>query len=56
MANEIPYKAPRNYLGLLTKPGTTETLDSIIDTMSASKYKTLLTVHAPIYLKTQREF
>ncbi|MFS7995727.1 hypothetical protein Hanom_Chr12g01121341 [Helianthus anomalus] len=53
---EIPYKAPHNYLGLLTKPSTIDIYDSIIDTMSASKYKTLLTADAPIYLKTQREF
>ncbi|MFS7972202.1 hypothetical protein Hanom_Chr09g00841921 [Helianthus anomalus] len=53
---EIPYKAPHNYLGLLTKPGTIDTYDSIIDIMSSSKYKTLLIADAPIYLKTQREF
>ncbi|MFS7912089.1 hypothetical protein Hanom_Chr02g00125771 [Helianthus anomalus] len=53
---EIPYKAPPNYLGLLRKLSTLDTYDSIIDTMSSSKYKTLLTADAPIYLKTQREF
>ncbi|KAJ0927107.1 hypothetical protein HanRHA438_Chr04g0178911 [Helianthus annuus] len=53
---EIPYKSPHNYLGLLTKPTTNHTFDSIIDTLSASKYKTLLVVDAPIYQQTQREF
>ncbi|KAJ0947775.1 hypothetical protein HanRHA438_Chr01g0019811 [Helianthus annuus] len=53
---EIRYKAPHNYLGILTKPTTDNTFDTIIDTLSASKYKTLLTADAPIYLQTQREF
>ncbi|MFS7962350.1 hypothetical protein Hanom_Chr08g00725631 [Helianthus anomalus] len=56
MATKIPFKAPHNYLGLLTKATHTETFDSIIDTMSSSKYKTFLTSDAPIYMKTQREF
>ncbi|XP_021985441.1 proteoglycan 4-like [Helianthus annuus] len=55
-AIEIPYKAPHNYLGLLTKPSNTETFNSVIDALSSSKYKTLLTSNAPIYLATQREF
>ncbi|KAJ0845823.1 hypothetical protein HanRHA438_Chr15g0717991 [Helianthus annuus] len=54
--SEIPFKAPHNYLGILTKPSTDDTFNSIIDTLSASKYKTLLTADAPIYLQTQREF
>ncbi|MFS7969652.1 hypothetical protein Hanom_Chr09g00811691 [Helianthus anomalus] len=56
MATEIPFKDPHNYLGLLTKPTHTGTFNTIIDAMSSSKYKTLLTVDAPIFLKTQREF
>ena len=47
---EIRYKSPHNYLGILTKPTTDNTFDSIIDTLSASKYKTLLIADAPIYL------
>ncbi|KAJ0743857.1 hypothetical protein HanPI659440_Chr10g0380791 [Helianthus annuus] len=53
---KIPYKSPHNYLGLLTNPTTTRTFDSIIDILSVSKYKTLLTADAPIYQETQREF
>ena len=53
---EIPFKKSHNLLGLLTKPGTTDVFDSIITIMAKSKYKTLLTADAPIYLATQREF
>ena len=53
---EIRYKAPHNYVGILTKPTTDNTFDSIIDILSASKYKTLIIADAPIYLQTQREF
>ncbi|KAJ0434826.1 hypothetical protein HanIR_Chr17g0886221 [Helianthus annuus] len=53
---EIPYKSPHNYLGLLTKPTSTNTFNSIIGIISASKYKTLLIADAPIYQETQREF
>ncbi|KAJ0588364.1 hypothetical protein HanIR_Chr04g0173811 [Helianthus annuus] len=53
---KIRYKAPHNYVGILTKPTTDNTFDSIIDILSASKYKTLITADAPIYLQTQREF
>ncbi|MFS7997629.1 hypothetical protein Hanom_Chr12g01144011 [Helianthus anomalus] len=52
----LPYKTPHNYLGLLEKPSHTETFNSIIDALSSSKYKTLLTYDAPIYLDTQQEF
>ncbi|MFS7918399.1 hypothetical protein Hanom_Chr03g00200551 [Helianthus anomalus] len=53
---DLPYKAPHNYLGILTKPTTVDTFNSILDTISASKYKTLLIADAPIYQETQREF
>ncbi|MFS8016624.1 hypothetical protein Hanom_Chr15g01370751 [Helianthus anomalus] len=53
---EIPFKTSHNLLGLLTKLGTTDVFDSIINIMAKSKYKTLLTADAPIYLVTQREF
>ena len=53
---EIRYKAPHNYVGILTKPTDNHTFDSILDILSASKYKTLITADAPIYLDTQREF
>ncbi|KAJ0589067.1 hypothetical protein HanIR_Chr04g0181861 [Helianthus annuus] len=53
---EIPFKNSHSLLGLLTKPGTTDVFDSIITIMAKSKYKTLLTADAPIYLATQREF
>ncbi|MCQ7285343.1 hypothetical protein NP026_23590, partial [Salmonella enterica] len=53
---EIHYKSPHNYVGILTKPTTDNTFDSIIDILSTSKYKTLITADAPIYLQTQREF
>ncbi|MFS7995871.1 hypothetical protein Hanom_Chr12g01123151 [Helianthus anomalus] len=56
ISTEIPHKPSHNLLGLLTKPGTIDTFDSILDMLNASKYKTLLTVDAPIYLQTQREF
>ncbi|MCQ7285348.1 hypothetical protein NP026_23615, partial [Salmonella enterica] len=55
-STEIPHKPSHNLLGLLTKPGNIDTFDSILDMINASKYKTLLTVDAPIYLQTQREF
>ncbi|KAJ0575512.1 hypothetical protein HanIR_Chr05g0213591 [Helianthus annuus] len=55
-SNEIPYKSPHNYVGILTKPTSNNTFDSILDILSASKYKTLITADAPIYLQTQREF
>ncbi|MFS8033623.1 hypothetical protein Hanom_Chr17g01571751 [Helianthus anomalus] len=53
---EIRYKSPHNYVGILTKPSDNHTFDSILDILSASKYKTLITAVAPIYLDTQREF
>ncbi|KAJ0615033.1 hypothetical protein HanIR_Chr02g0069361 [Helianthus annuus] len=53
---DIPHKPSHNLLGLLTKPGNIDTFDSILDILNASKYKTLLTANAPIYLQTQREF
>ena len=53
---EIRYKAPHNYVGILIKPTDNHTFDSILDILSASKYKTLITADAPIYLDTQREF
>ncbi|MFS7967697.1 hypothetical protein Hanom_Chr09g00788781 [Helianthus anomalus] len=56
MDTKLPFKAPHNYLGLLTKPSHTETFNSVIDALSSSKYKTLLTSNAPVYLATQREF
>ena len=55
-STEIPHKPSHNLLGLLTKPGNIDTFDSILDILNASKYKTLLTADAPIYLQTQREF
>ncbi|KAJ0521604.1 hypothetical protein HanIR_Chr10g0472871 [Helianthus annuus] len=55
-STEIPHKSSHNLLGLLTKPGTTDTFDSILDMLNATKYKTLLTADALIYLTTQREF
>ncbi|MFS7952029.1 hypothetical protein Hanom_Chr07g00602141 [Helianthus anomalus] len=56
ISTKIPHKPSHNLLGLLTKPGTIDTFDSILDMLNASKYKTLLTADAPIYLQTQREF
>ena len=56
ISTEIPYKSSHNLLGLLTKPGTTDVFDTIINIMAKSKYKTLFTADAPIYLETQREF
>ncbi|KAJ0938158.1 hypothetical protein HanRHA438_Chr03g0149861 [Helianthus annuus] len=59
MAAETPkirYKAPHNYVGILTKPTDNHTFDSILDILSASKYKTLITADSPIYLDSQREF
>ncbi|KAJ0935916.1 hypothetical protein HanRHA438_Chr03g0124921 [Helianthus annuus] len=53
---EIRYKSPHNYVGILTKLTDNHTFDSILDILSASKYKTLITADAPIYLDTQREF
>ncbi|KAJ0939962.1 hypothetical protein HanRHA438_Chr02g0067251 [Helianthus annuus] len=55
-STDIPHKPSHNLLGLLTKPGNIDTFDSILDIINASKYKTLLTADAPIYLQTQREF
>ncbi|MFS7953597.1 hypothetical protein Hanom_Chr07g00620601 [Helianthus anomalus] len=55
-STELPFKKSHNLLGLLTKPGSTVVFDSIISIMAKSKYKTLLTADAPIYLATQREF
>ena len=55
-STDIPHKPSHNLLGLLTKPGHIDTFDSILDLLNASKYKTLLTADAPIYLQTQREF
>ncbi|MFS7963376.1 hypothetical protein Hanom_Chr08g00737351 [Helianthus anomalus] len=52
----IPHKVSHNLLGLLTKPGHIDTFDSILNLLNATKYKTLLTADAPIYLQTQREF
>ncbi|MFS7919219.1 hypothetical protein Hanom_Chr03g00210191 [Helianthus anomalus] len=55
-STEIPFKKSHNLPGLLTKPGSTDVFDSIITIMAKSKYKTLLTADAPIYLATQRSF
>ena len=55
-STDIPHKPSHNLLGLLTKPGNIDTFDSILNMLNVSKYKTLLTVDAPIYLQTQREF
>ncbi|MFS7948736.1 hypothetical protein Hanom_Chr06g00563391 [Helianthus anomalus] len=53
---DIVFKSSHNYLGTLEKPKDTTTFDSIIDTLSSSKYKTLLQKEATIYLGTQRQF
>ncbi|KAJ0457950.1 hypothetical protein HanIR_Chr15g0779631 [Helianthus annuus] len=52
VTTEIRYKAPHNYVGILIKPTDNHTFDSILDILSASKYKTLITADAPIYLDT----
>ncbi|KAJ0872033.1 hypothetical protein HanRHA438_Chr11g0519191 [Helianthus annuus] len=52
----LPFKTPHNYLGLLENPSHTETFNHVIDAVLSSKYKTLLTCDAPIFMETQEEF
>ncbi|MFS7919885.1 hypothetical protein Hanom_Chr03g00217871 [Helianthus anomalus] len=49
-------KHPHNYLCTLEKSSKNTDFHSIIDALSSSKYKTLLTCNAPIYQDTQRDF
>ncbi|MFS7961961.1 hypothetical protein Hanom_Chr08g00721081 [Helianthus anomalus] len=53
---EIPYKWSHNYLGIFEKLSDIRTFDSIIDTLSSTKYKTLLNCNATVNINTQREF
>ncbi|MFS7920080.1 hypothetical protein Hanom_Chr03g00220091 [Helianthus anomalus] len=49
-------KQPHNYLCTFEKTDKNIEFHSIIDTLSTSKYKTLLTRDAPIYQDTLRDF
>ncbi|MFS7931329.1 hypothetical protein Hanom_Chr04g00354681 [Helianthus anomalus] len=51
----LPFKIPHNYMCTLDKTSQNITFHSVIDSLSSSKYKTLLTCNAPIFLDTQRE-
>ncbi|MFS7986370.1 hypothetical protein Hanom_Chr11g01009521 [Helianthus anomalus] len=52
----LPFKTPHNYLGLFENPSHTKTFNSVIDALSSSKYKPLLTCNALIFMDTQQEF
>ncbi|MFS7951142.1 hypothetical protein Hanom_Chr07g00591501 [Helianthus anomalus] len=52
----LPYKTPHNYLFILEKPSDNTTFHSVIDALSSSRYKTLLTCNPSIYLGTLRDF
>ncbi|MFS7918656.1 hypothetical protein Hanom_Chr03g00203681 [Helianthus anomalus] len=49
-------KHPHNYLCTFEKTEKNTDLHSIIDALSSSKYKTLLTCNAPIYQDTLQDF
>ncbi|MFS7905109.1 hypothetical protein Hanom_Chr01g00043871 [Helianthus anomalus] len=49
-------KHPHNYLCTLEKTSKNKDFHSIIDTLSSSKYKTLLTCNSPIYPDALRDF
>ncbi|MFS7908898.1 hypothetical protein Hanom_Chr01g00088461 [Helianthus anomalus] len=49
-------KHPHNYLCTFEKTNKNTEFHSIIDTLSSSKYKTLLTCDTPIYQDTLRDF
>ncbi|MFS7918118.1 hypothetical protein Hanom_Chr03g00197101 [Helianthus anomalus] len=49
-------KHPHNYQFTFEKTDKNTEFHSIIDTLSSSKYKTLLTADAPIYQDTLRDF
>ncbi|MFS8002355.1 hypothetical protein Hanom_Chr13g01201131 [Helianthus anomalus] len=52
----LALKTPHNYPCTLEKISQKTTFHSVIDALSSSKYKTLLTCNAPIYLDTLRDF
>ncbi|MFS7968856.1 hypothetical protein Hanom_Chr09g00802411 [Helianthus anomalus] len=52
----LPFKTPHNYLCILEKPSDNTTFNSIIDALSSSTYKTLLTCKPSIYLDTLHDF
>ncbi|MFS7947994.1 hypothetical protein Hanom_Chr06g00554711 [Helianthus anomalus] len=49
-------KNPHNYLCACEKTDKNTDFHSIIDILTSSKYKTLLTANAPIYQDTLRDF
>ncbi|MFS7978728.1 hypothetical protein Hanom_Chr10g00918871 [Helianthus anomalus] len=49
-------KHPHNYFCTLEKTSKNTDSHSVIDTLSSSKYKTLLTCNAPIYQDTLQDF
>ncbi|MFS7892835.1 hypothetical protein Hanom_Chr13g01208351 [Helianthus anomalus] len=53
---DLALKTPHHYLCTLEKTSQNTTFLYVIDSLSSSKYKNLLTYNAPIYLDTQREF
>ncbi|MFS7964295.1 hypothetical protein Hanom_Chr08g00748491 [Helianthus anomalus] len=52
----LALKSFYNYLCTLEKTSQNTTFHFVIDALSSSKYKTLLTCNAPIYLDTLRNF
>ncbi|MFS7976660.1 hypothetical protein Hanom_Chr10g00894971 [Helianthus anomalus] len=52
----LALKNPHNYLCTLEKTSNNKNFHSIIDALSSSKYKTLLTYNTPIYQETLRDF
>ncbi|MFS7965739.1 hypothetical protein Hanom_Chr09g00765711 [Helianthus anomalus] len=52
----LPFKTPHNYLCILTNPSDNTTFHSVIDALSSSRYKTLLTCNPSIYLDTLHDF
>ncbi|MFS7947011.1 hypothetical protein Hanom_Chr06g00543001 [Helianthus anomalus] len=53
---DLIIKHPHNYLYTFEKTSKNTDFHSIIDALSSSKYKTLLTCNAPIYQDTLRDF
>ncbi|KAM0034649.1 hypothetical protein Hdeb2414_s0015g00437321 [Helianthus debilis subsp. tardiflorus] len=52
---DLPFKILNNYVSTLAKTSKNTGFHSVIDALSSSKYKTLLTCNETIYVDTQRE-
>ncbi|MFS7888895.1 hypothetical protein Hanom_Chr00s000002g01600411 [Helianthus anomalus] len=52
----LRFKNPHNYLPIFEKTDKNTTYHSIIDVLTSSKYKAILTTNAPIYQDTLRDF